>query len=645
MKVVIIGSGIAGLTLGTILQNNDWEVCICERNDSLSNKGHAFLMHPDAMHILNVLSKYNPDYDIPGQIIDKIILKNTDNSEIQVTELDSWICMKRVDVIKYLVSFIQPQNIKYGREFSHFIYRNEVATAAVFTNGEVEYGDIFIGADGSHSKVRNEILGSVNFTPVEVKEVVGLVKNKDLVRQFQNRFTKYLCKNNGIAFGVIPCSSDELVWFIQYDVTMETDTPDTPEKLKNHCYQIMELFPDEVKQVLNSNDFSSNYIWRSTDFDLLPSFSKNNIFLIGDAAHLALPFTSAGTTNALVDAHLMANLFLNNTPLNEVGNLFYNERAELLKEHIQLGRDIKAKFLLGTKAGIVLPLISKTREKTITIKKPKVEILYFTDPVCSTCWLVQPQLRKLALEYGQYFEIKYHMGGLLPSWEQYNGNKIKKPSDAAQHWKEMSELHPMPISPDVWINSPLASSFPPSIAIKAAQLQSKVKAYHFHRRIKELLFVESKNITDLELLILVAQEVGLNKEIFIDDIGKLAVNKFEEDLDLATKLNVQVLPTFIFSNDLGEEIILKGYQEFSALEKAICDLYPLAIKDERKRDSYELFKLFPSLTTFEYSFLRDITNEQAEEELTKLAEQQFLVSKSNPTGTIWKHVTASIASN
>jgi len=397
MKVVVIGSGIAGLTLGTILQNNDWEVCICERNDSLSNKGHAFLMHPDAMHILNVLSKYNPDYDIPGQIIDKIILKNADNSEIQVTELDSWICMKRVDVIKYLVSFIQPQNIKYGRDFSHFIYRNEVATAAVFTNGEVEYGDIFIGADGSHSKVRNEILGSVNFTPVEVKEVVGLVKNKDLVRQFQNRFTKYLCKNNGIAFGVIPCSSDELVWFIQYDVTMETDTPDTPEKLKNHCYQIMELFPDEVKQVLNSNDFSSNYIWRSTDFDLLPSFSKNNIFLIGDAAHLALPFTSAGTTNALVDAHLMANLFLNNTPLNEVGDLFYNERAELLKEHIQLGRDIKAKFLLGTKAGIVLPLISKTREKTITIKKPKVGILYFTDPVCSTCWLVQPQLMNLAL--------------------------------------------------------------------------------------------------------------------------------------------------------------------------------------------------------------------------------------------------------
>ncbi len=644
MKIVIIGSGIAGLTLGSILQNNGFEISINERNEDLDTKGHAFLMHPDAMDVLNIIAKYNPDYEIPGQIIDKVLLKSFDNTEIQTTELDSWICMKRVDVIDYLISFIKPKNIHYGRNFSHFFYENNKAIAAVFTNGEIEYGDIFIGADGAHSKVRNEIFGAINFTPVQVKEIVGVIKNEKLAAQFQNKFTKFLCQNKGVAFGVIPCSNNELVWFMQYDITLETEAINTPEQLKNHCFTLLDLFPLEVKQVLNHNDFTNNYIWRSTDFDLLPSFSKNNILLIGDAAHLALPFTSAGTTNALVDANLMANLILSNKPVDEIGNTFYNERANLLKEHIQLGRDIKNKFLQGTKAGIVLPLISKTKEKEVTIKKPKIEILYFTDPVCSTCWLVQPQLRKLALEYGQYFEIKYYMGGLLPSWESYNGSKIKKPSDAAQHWKEMAEKHPMPISPDVWLNSPLASSFPPSIAIKAAQIQSKVKAFHFHRRIKELLFVESKNITDIELLVNVAIEVGLNKDLFINDLSKIAVRKFEEDLDLATKLNVKVLPTFIFSNELDEKIILKGYQEFHTLEKAIVDLYPLAIKDERKRDALELFKLFPSLTTFEYSFLMDITNEEATEQLTTLAQKHILLSKTNKTGTIWKQVT-SVSSN
>jgi predicted DsbA family dithiol-disulfide isomerase/2-polyprenyl-6-methoxyphenol hydroxylase-like FAD-dependent oxidoreductase len=639
MKVVIIGSGIAGLALGAILQKNGFDISIHERNCNFDSKGHAFLMHPDAMDVLSIIARYNPDHEIPGQVIDRVILKGANNSDIQTSELDSWICMKRVDIVKYLSSFFRPEHIRYGHEFSHFLYENDIAVGAVFTNGDIEYGDIFIGADGAHSKVRNQILGQVDFTPVEVKEVVGVIKNKTIANQYQNRFTKYLSDTKGVSCGIIPCSDEELVWFMQFDVTLETYPIDTPEQLRELCYSLLESFPAEVKEILDHNDFSNNYVWRSTDFDLLPAFSRSNVMLIGDAAHLALPFTSAGTTNALVDAQLLANLLMSDKPVEEISRTFYNERAGSLKEHIKLGRNIKEKFLQGTNAGIVLPLISQSIEKPIRTKKANIEILYFTDPVCSTCWLVQPQLRKLALTYGQYFEISYHMGGLLPDWETYTGSKIKKPADAAIHWKEMAEKHPMPISPDVWLNSPLASSFPPSIAIKAAQLQSKVKAFHYHRRIKELLFLESKNITDIELLMNVASEVGLNTDVFIADISQVAVKKFEEDLILATKLNVSVLPTFIITNEWGEKITLKGYQEFEALEKAITDLYPLAAKDERKRDVLELFRLFPSLTTFEFSFLINITNEEASEQLQTLASKKMLTGKTNKTGTVWRQTT------
>lgn len=636
MKVVILGSGIAGLALGGILQKNGFNVRIHERNRTFDSKGHAFLMHPDAMDVLNIFARYNPNYDIPGQIIDRVILKGADNVDIQTSELDSWICMKRVDIVEYLSSFLDNDTISYGHEFSHFEYEHDRAIAAVFNNGHVEYGDVFIGADGAHSNVRKQILGEVKFSPVEVKEVVGVIKNKNIANQYQNKFTKYLSCDKGITCGIIPCSNEELVWFMQFDVSLETQAIETPEQLQQHCYTLLNSFPAEVKEILDHNDFSNNYVWRSTDFDLLPTFSRHNIMLIGDAAHLALPFTSAGTTNALVDAQLLAKLLMSKKTPEEINHAFYTERSVSLKQHIQLGRDIKEKFLLGTNAGIVIPLITQSNQQPETPKKPKVEIMYFTDPVCSTCWLVQPQLRKLALHYGQYYEISYHMGGLLPDWETYTGKKIKNPSDAAAHWKEMAEKYPMPISPDVWLNSPLASSFPPSIAIKAAQMQSKVKAFHFHRRIKELLFVESKNITDIELLMNVALEVGLNTEVFMTDISQVAVKKFEEDLILAQKMNVSVLPTFIFTNEWGEQISLKGYQEFEVMEKAIIDLYPLATKNERKRDTLELFRLFTSLTTFEYSYLMNITKEDATRQLDELAGKNLVIGKTNTTGTIWR---------
>lgn len=43
-----------------------------------------------------------------------------------------------------------------------------------------------------------------------------------------------------------------------------------------------------------------------------------------------------------------------------------------------------------------------------------ITLLYFTDPICSSCWGTEPQLRRLKLEYGDAIDIQYHMGGLLP---------------------------------------------------------------------------------------------------------------------------------------------------------------------------------------------------------------------------------------
>ena len=61
-------------------------------------------------------------------------------------------------------------------------------------------------------------------------------------------------------------------------------------------------------------------------------------------------------------------------------------------------------------------------------KQNKIHILYFTDPICSSCWGIEPQLRKLKLEYGDYFDIEYRMGGLLKGWDTYRGRDVNGPA-------------------------------------------------------------------------------------------------------------------------------------------------------------------------------------------------------------------------
>ena len=107
----------------------------------------------------------------------------------------------------------------------------------------------------------------------------------------------------------------------------------------------MNDFPDEVKQVLNKNNFNNTYIWNTRDFDLLPLFHKGNVVLIGDAAHLALPFTSAGTTNAIQDAATLSECITQAPNIEFAFQDYYNKRSLTIKNHIQQGRDLKQIFL------------------------------------------------------------------------------------------------------------------------------------------------------------------------------------------------------------------------------------------------------------------------------------------------------------
>ncbi len=181
----------------------------------------------------------------------------------------------------------------------------------------------------------------------------------------------------------------------------------------------------------------------------------------------------------------------------------------------------------------------------VEAKSKSIKIIYFTDPICSSCWGIEPQLRRLKLEYGKEVEIEYHMGGLLKDWS-YNSGGISKPSDVAHHWDEVSRHYEMPIDGDVWLEDPLASSYPPSIAFKAAEIQDKQKAILFLRRIREMVFLEKKNITKWQYLEEAAKEIGLDAEQLKQDFDGQAKELFRKDLVLAKKWEYEAFRAYFF---------------------------------------------------------------------------------------------------
>lgn len=284
-----------------------------------------------------------------------------------------------------------------------------------------------------------------------------------------------------------------------------------------------------------------------------------------------------------------------------------------------------------------MPDSSKT-EQGATISKSSqkpVKVIYYTDPICSSCWGIEPQLRKLKLEYGNSIEIEYRMGGLLPDWS-YNSGGISKPSDVAHHWDEVSAYYDMPIDGDVWLEDPLNSSYPPSIAFKAAQMQDNEKAILFLREIREMVFLQKKNIAKWEHLEAAAKIVGLNVEQLKIDFEGKAKELFQEDLKLGKELGVRGFPTMFFVDDKGKKEFVYGSKPYSFYELAVLKLAPNALKTEYKKSWEELFEKHQTLTAKEFAELSGTPRKESEKILDDLVAKGQLEKLITKNGAIWK---------
>lgn len=264
-----------------------------------------------------------------------------------------------------------------------------------------------------------------------------------------------------------------------------------------------------------------------------------------------------------------------------------------------------------------------------------VKIVHYTDPICSSCWGIEPQLRKLKLEYGQYFEMDYRMGGLLPDWS-YNSGGISKPADVAHHWEEASLYYQMPIDGDVWLEDPLSSSYPSCIAMKAAQIQDTKKAVVFMRILREGLFLDKKNIAKWENIAPAAQKAGLDVTKLKQDFDGPAKQLFQEDLELGRKLGVRGFPTLFFSDGTGNQLTVNGSKPYEHFEKALLALYPDAKKTPfDATNPMALFEYYPTLTAREYAEITNVYLVQAKLTLEKLYNEGLLQQKVIKTGVLY----------
>ena len=210
--------------------------------------------------------------------------------------------------------------------------------------------------------------------------------------------------------------------------------------------------------------------------------------------------------------------------------------------------------------------------------RQSLEVLAFTDPVCTWCWGSEPVLRKLQVGYGEQIRIRPVMGGLVEDIRSFydRANAIGGDPEAsnaaiAAHWLEASARHGMPVRTEGFrlFTAETVSTYPQNIAYKAAELTDPTLAPRYLRRLREASAAEARETGRREALIELASEVGLDIATFIDHLQDGSAERaFRADLETTRQFGVRGFPSF--SLRCGERtLLLRGYQPFQSMQAVI----------------------------------------------------------------------------
>lgn len=264
-----------------------------------------------------------------------------------------------------------------------------------------------------------------------------------------------------------------------------------------------------------------------------------------------------------------------------------------------------------------------------------VQFILITDPICSTAWSFNGELFKLFLEYGHAINWSVLMGGLLPSWNDFDRGGIKLPSDVFGHWQEVGLKNNVPIDGALWNSNPLRSSFPANKAVICGFKQSPIKGLRLLRALSEGVFVFNENISRLEVLTQKVRTAGLDVKQFLYDYKWYASDQLRVQLSISESLEVKWLPTVLMCDQAGRYLKLEANLDYECLESMVLSLDSSTEKRPIAFSILELLDLLGNLSTKEVCVLTGVSLARAEQQLHAFYEQGLLEKLSFQTGDYW----------
>lgn len=306
MRVLIVGGGIAGLTLAAKLRQQGREPVIVERSAQYTDIGYGIGLYPLGSCVLHGLGAYDEFVarglelrryellDHTGKMLQELDLR------VLTEDLGPMVMLSRTDLVDILRKACGDVPIQMGTTVEA-IDGDSSAARVTFTSGVEAEFDLIVACDGIHSPLRSRIFGepntmNTNWTIWTWWGRSGLVPD-DVFREYWGR---------GWFFGAYPVPGRCM--FVAGLPTHVVGGQQAAQETVRSCLgtALAGLFGRVQEAGTALTDAETLFAWPMIDTRAQEWYS-GRVALCGDAAVSFLPTAGVGASNAIRAAAALAD--------------------------------------------------------------------------------------------------------------------------------------------------------------------------------------------------------------------------------------------------------------------------------------------------------------------------------------------------
>jgi putative protein-disulfide isomerase len=186
-------------------------------------------------------------------------------------------------------------------------------------------------------------------------------------------------------------------------------------------------------------------------------------------------------------------------------------------------------------------------------------IVFMTDPLCSWCWAMRPEIEKLQDALGQRLVFEFKCAGL-----QVGSEEPLSEAQAARLislWQEVTRTtgqqfaFSLPRDSTFIYHSELACR-----ALQIARLHLDKEPWDLLWKLQEAFYLHCANIADLDTLHKLISTDGIKHEAFLPRmLEPHTIEKTRQEFDWCKARGIQALPTLFLDLGEGPTLISGGY--------------------------------------------------------------------------------------